>query len=282
MKMDRLKKFAAAGLPICLAAGLLAAARKPVSVSLSKKEIRELDGSGLILAFLVRVENSSSSRYDLTRYDYRVVIQGTDYFSLRTSLDEPIAVPEKGETLISLPVKISYSLLFDALPSARDETSIPCYVSGLFIFIDTKRKEQKVPFAFSAEFPLYKEIGVEVLPLEMKALTIGGAEFVFSFSCQNSNAFEVVLSDIDYRLLMGGREISAGLIPGPTRLAAGAEHVFPVPLILDFFELGKEWHEILDQPSVGCELQGKARGSSVWGDLKITISKQQDIAVIRK
>jgi LEA14-like dessication related protein len=285
MNSDGLKKTGALGFFILLfaAAGpLIPAAKKNITVSLSKKEVRDLSGSGLVLAFLVRVANSSSTEYALNWYDYRVVVQGTDYFSLKTSLEEPIPVPGGSETLISLPVKITYSLLYEAVPGAKDSSAIPCYVTGLLIFVDAKKKEKKVPFAFSGEFPAYSELEIEVKPLEMKTLTIGGTEFVFSFACRNSNQFEVVLGDIAYRLRMGGREISQGVIRGESGIQAGEEKVFSLPLILDFFELGKELFGVFDQPAAPCEFEGEARAASVWGDLKVGFSKRKDVPIVRK
>ena len=279
------KKAGALGLSflfLAAAVPMFPAAKKNITVSLSKKEVRDLTGSGLVLAFLVRVKNSSSTEYALSWYDYRVVVQGADYFSLKTSLEEPIPVPAGGETQISLPVKITYSLLYEAVPSAKDSPAVPCYVTGLLVFVDAKKKEQKVPFAFSGEFPAYSELGVEIKPLEMNALTIGGTEFVFSFACRNSNLFEVVVGDIAYRLRMGGGEISQGVIRGGSGIPPGAEKVFSLPLILDFFELGKELLEVLERPAVPCEFEGEARASSVWGDLKIAFLKQEDVPIIRK
>lgn len=282
MKVPWLKTVVALGLPLFLAAGVFAAARKPIAVSLSRKEIRGLDGSGLVLAFIARVENSSSTPYVLTRYEYRVVVRATDYFSLKTSLKEPIEVPARGETLITLPVKITYTLLFDALPSARELSELPCYVTGLFVFTEAKKKEQKVPFAFSSEFPVYRDLVVQLLPLELNALTIGGADLVFSFSCRNPNAWDVVLGEMAYRLRLGGKDIADGRILGPIRLAAGTDRVFPLSLILDFFELGSEFHGILDQPSVRFELEARAKGTLAWGDLDIVILEAQDIPVLKK
>jgi LEA14-like dessication related protein len=285
MKSDILKKAGALGLFVLLfatAGPLTPAAKKNITVSLSKKEVRDLSGSGLVLVFFVRVANSSSTEYALSRYDYRVVVQETDYFSLQTSMEEPIPVRAGRETLISLPVKITYSMLHEAVPGAKGNADIPCYVTGLLIFIDAKKKEQKVPFAFSGEFPAYSDPELLVMPVELKTLTIGGAELVFSFICRNPNSFELVLRDIAYRLRLGGREVSQEVIPGESPIQGGAERVFSLNLILDFFELGKEMFGVFERPSVPCELEWEARAASVWGDLKIGSLKQEDVPIVRQ
>jgi LEA14-like dessication related protein len=283
MRQNR-TKIVALAVFVFMVIGLTAgpAAKKNIAVSLNKKEIRDLDGSGLLLVFFIQVTNASSSDYALSKYDYRVVVQETDYFSLKTSLEEPILVPKSGDTLISFPVKITYSLLFEAVPSVEQSARVPCYITGLLIFVDSRRREEKVPFAFSAEFPIYKDPDVAVQPIELKTLTIGGTEFAFSFSCRNANGFEIVLGDIAYDLELEGHPISKGVIRGQNNLEAQGERAFRLPFVLDFFELGKEYFGIFDRPSAEFRLKGEANASSVWGDLKIVFSRRGSAPIVRQ
>ncbi len=267
---------------LAIGLGATSAARKNIAVTLSKKEIRDFDGSGLLLVFFLQVTNASSSDYALAKYDYRVVVQDTDYFSLKTSLEEPILVPRAGETLISFPVKITYSLLFEAVPGIEQSARLPCYITGLLIFADSRRREEKVPFAFSAEFPVYKDLDVAVQPIQLKALSVGGTEFEFSFSCRNLNGFDIALGDIAYELELAGRPIFKGAIRGQNNLEAQGQGTFLLPVVLDFFELGKEYFVIFDRPTVEFSFKAEANATSVWGDLKIAITKQGNLPIVRQ
>ncbi|MBM3285381.1 MAG: hypothetical protein FJY81_05870, partial [Candidatus Aminicenantes bacterium] len=115
------------------------AAKKNVAVSLERREIRDMTSVGLVLVFYLKVLNSTASPYYLEQVDHRAVIQEKDYFSLKTSLDEPIFIPAGAETFISLPVKITYALLFDAVLGIDKENRISCYVTGLMMFTDGRR-----------------------------------------------------------------------------------------------------------------------------------------------
>jgi LEA14-like dessication related protein len=258
------------------------AAKKNISISLSKKEIQDMGSSGLTLAFYLKVANSSSTPFDLTRYDYRVVVQETDYFSLRTILEQPIRVEKNGVTLISLPVKITYALLFDAVTGIEESQKIGCYVTGLMIFTDGRGREEKTPFAFQGEFPIFKDLEIDIHPLEVKTLTVGGTDFTFAFSCANRNAFDVVLGDLSYRIALGGRDISEGVIRGENKVEAQGEKAFFLPLILDFFETGKELFAVFDQPAAACRFSGEAPAVSVWGTFKLAFSKNEQVKIERK
>jgi len=280
--MDRRKAAVVGLLILIMTSGVAGAAKKNITISLHRKEIREMSPSGLTLVFYLQISNSAPFPYYLNHYDYRVVIQDTDYFSLRTPLEQPILIEKSGDTLISLPVKITYAFLYEIVKGIEGNAKVPCYVTGLLTFSDGKRREEKTPFAFPGEFPIFKGLNIEIQPLELKNLTVGGADFTFSFSCGNQNAFEVVLGNLAYRLTLGGKSISEGVIPGENRVGAQAEKAYSLPVILDFFEVGKELYAVFDQPSADCQFTGEAPAASVWGDFKLIFSRDEKIKIVRE
>jgi hypothetical protein len=268
---------------LLLAAALLAAApaKKNIIISLDRKEIRDMDSSGLVLVFFLEIANSARSTYFLSEYDYRVVVEGTDYFALKTGLESPIPVEKDKTTRISLPVKITYADLLERVPGVADVPKASCYVTGLLIFADSRGRQEKIPFAFSGDFPVFRELEVEVKPLDVKTLTIGGAEFTLSFSFRNMNSFELTLGKLAYVFEAEGRTIAEGMIPGGKKIESQAEVTFSLPLMLDFFEVGREVFDIFQKTSAACLLRGDSRFDSVWGEFKVSFAKKGDIQIIR-
>jgi hypothetical protein len=265
-----------------LSAGLAASpASKDIVVSLERKEIRELDPSGLVLVFFLEIANSSRSSYVLGEYDYRVVVEGSDYFALRTSLEEPIPVERESVTRISLPVRITYADLLERVPVVAGLPKASCYATGLLILTDSRGRQEKIPFAFSGDFPLFQELEVEVKPLEIKTLTIGGAEFTFSFSIRNKNSFDLTLGSLAYRLEAEGKLIAEGVISAGKTIESQAEVTFNLPHMLEFFEVGREVYDTFQKPSAACVLSGDSWADSVWGQLKVGFSKTGDVPISR-
>jgi LEA14-like dessication related protein len=276
------RRFALCLLALLLAAASVApAAKRNIILSLDKKEIRDMTSSGLVLAFTIEVANASSSTYFLSQYDYRVVVEGTDYFAWRTALDEPIPVEKEGKTRIALPVKISYADLFKAVPGIDSKTKLGCYATGMMIFTDARKRQENVPFAFSGEFPVFKDIQVIVQPVEVKTLTIGGTEFVFVFACRNPNDFEIVLGDLGYRLELDGKTAAEETIRGENKLEPGGEKSFRLPVMLDFFEVGKEFYAIFDKPAAECRLSLQAAADSSWGPIKLASVKDERVKLAK-
>ncbi len=253
------------------------AAKRNITLTLDKKEIRDMTSSGLVLIFQIEVANASSNTYSLSQYDYRVVVEGTDLFAWRTTLEGPIPVEKGGKTKIALPIKIAYADVFKNIPGTEGKTRLNCYTTGLMIFTDARKHEEKVPFAFSGEFPVFRDIEVTVQPVDIKVLTIGGTEFVFAFSCRNPNDFELVLGGLDYRLELDGRQATKGVIEGENKLGPGAEKAFSLPVMLDFFEVGKEFFAILDKSAAACRLGLQAAADSDWGPIKLSYTKDIEV-----
>jgi hypothetical protein len=269
-------------LSLLMAAGLVASpAKKNIVVSLERKEIRDMDSSGLILVFFLEIASSARSSYSLGEYDYRVVVEGTDYFALKTSLESPILLEKDRTTRISLPVKITYADLLERVPGVAEVPKASCYVTGVMIFADSRGRQEKIPFAFSGDFPIFRELEVEVKPLAVKTLTIGGAEFTLSFSIRNKNSFELALGKLAYKFEVEGRTVAEGVIPGGKKIESQAELIFSLSLMLDFFEVGREVFESFQKPSAACLLSGDSQVDSVWGVLKLSFAKKGDIQIIR-
>jgi LEA14-like dessication related protein len=259
-----------------------AAVKKNITISLSRKEIQDMTTQGLNLVFYIHIANSSSSLLYLDQYDYRVVIKERDFFSLKTTLEEPIFVPAASNTLISLPVKVTYSFLFEAVPGIENEARIGCYITGLMMFSDGKRIKQKVPFAFAGEFPVFRGLEVELHPLEIKDLSLGGTELSLVFSWKNLNSFDLALGRMAYELKLGGRAVAEGLLGSGDTIEGKGEKKVSLPLVLDFFEVGRDLQAILQQPSAECEFSVKGEAESAWGEVRIAVERNETIAIEMK
>ncbi|MEE9389672.1 MAG: LEA type 2 family protein [Candidatus Aminicenantaceae bacterium] len=254
---------------------------KDLSISLKAKRIRDFTVSGLSLVFYVNISNSSSSSYYLSKYDYRFVVNQQEYLRLQTSLSEQIEIGAKGNTLISLPVKITYAHLFEVVKEAEKFNKAQCYLTGGMTFSDGRREKGRLPVAFSGEFPIFKPPEADIVSLEVHAMTIGGADLTFEVSFKNSNVFELLVDRISYRLSLGEKPIGGGEIGGDKNIESLDAKVFSLPLLIEFYDVGKDVYNILHQPSALCRVKGEMVIRTIWGRLEIPFDKSKKIAVSR-
>ncbi len=255
--------------------------REDLNMSLEEKRIEDLSADGLFLIFYVNISNSSSSPYYLTSYDYRLVVNQKEYFHLSTSLEEDIKIEANGDTLLSFPLKISYAHLFQVVEGIEKDDKARCYLTGAVTFSDSREEKRKLPFAFSGEFPIFKKPEIEFISLQVKELTIGGADLNFEMSFKNSNIFELLVDSISYSIHLAEKPIRVGMISGDKNIESGREKVFSIPLLLNFFEVGKEVYNKLQQSSVLCRFSGEIEVRTVWGRIRIPFSKNEKVAISR-
>lgn len=252
-------------------------ARDDIVLSLKEKVIRDLSSSGLVLAFHIGVKNPSEGARELVRYRYRVRIDQREFLNMSVDLDAPLAVAAGGETLIALPVKISYDLLRAAVGPVEGQAL--CDIVGDMSFQNERKREQRVAFAYSGEFPIFRDPEVDLLPLVVNDLTVGGADIVFKPRFRNFNGYDLVVDAIDFELFFSGREVLAGPVPGDKSLPRTGEKTFALPFILDFFDAGEDVRAGFAKEEIPCRFTGRIEIASVWGRLVVRFDRTQALTL---
>jgi LEA14-like dessication related protein len=275
-------RFAAAAIIALLAfqGPAFGMSKKDIAISLKEKRIRDLSSHGLTLAFHVSIRNSATLPCFLARYNYRVTINQKEYLRLPVVLDEPIRVGAGEEVLIALPLKVTYALLFEAIGPVEEKAV--CDMVGDLVFSDEKKREEKIAFAFSGEFPIFKDPVVEFLPLRVNDLTVGGGDVVFDVKFGNPNNYDLIVDTITYDLRFGETTVLKGEIPGDKSVPAKGDKTLSLPFLMDFFEVGKEVYDLLQKPPVPCRFSGEIAVNSVWGRLVIAFDKAGPMEVASK
>ncbi len=272
-------------LPVFILAFVLlsfpAVSKQELKISLKGTEIKDFDSAGLSLVFYITVANPSRSHYFLAGYDYRFMVSQKEYLRLTTSLEEPIRIEPKKETLVSFPLMITYAHLFQAVEGIEKEDKAQSYLTGTVVFSDGKREKERLPFAFSAEFPLFKKPEVKFLSLKIKELTIGGADVAVEVSLINSNPYELLVDRIGFAFYIGESPISEGIISGDKNIGSRGEKVFSLPFLFNFFDVGQNVHDLLRQTSALCRLAGEIEVKTVWGRVKVSFDKAEKVPIVR-
>jgi LEA14-like dessication related protein len=252
-----------------------------LKIEVMEKRIRDFSLEGLTLVFYVNIANSSSKTYYLSGYDYRFIINHKDYLQLQTELEEGLKIEARDETLVAFPVKVTYANLFRTIPEMRDELHAACNLVGWVRFSDGRRERGKVALGFTGDFPIFWEPELEFVELRVSTLTIGGADLNFVVKFKNKNRFDLIVDRISYALALAGYTIDEGTIDGDKSIEKQGEKVFSLPLLLNFYEVGKEVFDVLDKSSTQCSFTGVVEVQTVWGRLSIPFEEQGLLAITR-
>ncbi len=275
---------------ICLGAALTlvlvlmsfpASPEKDLKISLEERQIQDISLSGLTLVFYAKITNAADSAYFLSGYDYRFVVDQTEYIQLSMTLEEGIEIEASNQTFLSFPLKITYANLFQAVAGMEQKDKVQCYLAGMMVFSDGRKERGRLPFAFSGEFPILKQPEMEFLTIRVNTLTLGGADIHFEILIKNMNGFEILVDNLDYHLQLGDFMVDENSISGDKNLKGLEEKTFSLPLLLNFFEVGKGVSEVLRQPSTICRFWGEFKIRTVWGRMTIPFDKRENITITR-
>lgn len=255
--------------------------KEDLKITLEEKQIQDLTPSGLTLVFYVGITNSSSSDYDLTGYEYRFVVNQKEYIRMITPLDKGITIDAQDRTVLSFPLKITYAHLFQAVEGIHKEDKALCYFTGKMTFSLKRRKKGELPFAFSGEFPIFKSPEIEFIGLHIRDLTIGGADLNFEVRFKNRNGFELIVDRLSYGFKLEGKPIGEGNVSGDKNIKGLGEKVFSLPLLLNFFEVGKDVYPLLHRTSAVCCFFGELRVRTIWGALVIPFDQKGEVSISR-
>ncbi|MEE8604053.1 MAG: LEA type 2 family protein [Candidatus Aminicenantaceae bacterium] len=260
---------------------LPASLTKDLKITVGEKRIRDFSLDGLTFVFHVNIANSSSKDYFLSGYEYRFIVNQTDYLQLQTELEEGIRIEARGETLVAFPVKITYENLFRTIPEMKNELHVMCNLIGWARFSDVRRERGKLALAFTGDFPIFWKPELQLVRLQVYTLTIGGADIEFAVKFQNKNRFDLMVDRISYTLTLAGYEIEKGTIAGDKNIDKQGEKLFSLPLLLDFFDVGKEVYNVLNKSSTQSRFFGVVEVQTVWGRLTIPFDKQELLTIKR-
>jgi len=273
--------FYSAAFWVLLVLALNGGLKDDLQISLEDKVIKDLSPTGLSLVFYVKISNASKKTYELSGYSYRFVVNQKEYLRLNTSLDEMIQIDARKNSLIAIPVKVTYEHLFRTVSEVENKDKAMCYLMGELAFSEKGREKGRLSFAFSGEFPIFKKPDVKIIALKVNDLTIGGADINLHVKFSNQNGFELLVDRIDYEIKIGGHEIGKGQIDGDKNIEAYGEKDFSLPMLLNFFEVGKDIYAFLQQTSALCEFSGEVSIQTIWGMITVNYKEQEKVAIIK-
>jgi len=272
----------AAGVGFARAAGAAPQQKLDVEVTVAEKRISSPTPQGLTLVFVLNVKNLLTVPQTLTRYDYKAVIDGAIFLDMQTALDAPIRIEGREEARIGLPIRITYEYLYAAVPSVKGRDQAACALMGGLSFQDDRGREKRAPISFAGEFPVFRSLEVGLLPIEARDLTVGGADIVFKAAVKNPNGFPFTIERLSYKLELVGVAIKEGVVGQGAAMDARGETALAVPLLLDFFELGKPLFDGLTQPPVAARLSGEIVIGTVWGSFTLPFDRSEKVAVVKR
>ncbi len=267
----------------CLIAGLALSKslKDDIKISLKETRIKDFSMEGLSYVFYVNIANSSSSAYYLSAYDYRFLVNQKEYFRLQRSMVKRIKIEPRKSKLLSFPIKITFAHLYRLVEGTEGEENLEGNWTGAMSFSDAKKDRGRILFDFSGEFPVVQKLEFKFLSLQLEDLTIGGADTRFVASLVNPNIFDVLIERISYKFYLRDNLISEESVSGGKTIVSRGEQSYSFPMLINFFEVGKEVYTMLQMTSSLCRFTGEIEVKTEWGRVKIPFDQTGRVSIAR-
>ncbi len=255
--------------------------KEDIGISLEEIQVQDLSRSGLKIVFYVNLINSSSEDYYLTKYSYRFITGRKEYLQMQVPIEEGIKVTAMENTMIALPVKITYDLLFHSAPELTENEMVQCYIQGDFEFFSDRGRRKVIPFAFNGDFPIFNPPEVKIEAIKINDLTIAGSDFDLQVNFINKNGFELLVDRIHYSIRIGGYLIDKGTIPGDKSIEKYGEKSFSLNALVNFYDVGKDIYGFFQQDSVECRFSGEMKLNTVWGIINLPFDIKEKSPLVK-
>ena len=252
-----------------------------IQITLQEKRIKDFDLSGLSLVFYLNIKNSSSRTYYISSYDYGFLVNQQEFFRLQRSLESIIKIDPRKNKLLSFPIKITFAHLFRLVEGIEKEDKAEGAWTGSMAFSDGKKERGRLSFDFSGEFPIFKKPEVKFLSLQVRDLTIGGADIVFEATVANPNAFDLTVERINYNYFLRDSLVGEDTVNEKMDVKSKGERAVSFPILMNFFEVGKDVYSMLQRSSSLCRFSGEIEVTTEWGRLKIPFDKTDRVTISR-
>jgi len=270
------------GLGIILIVALLAGASgcgvldslnisKP-SANVTGVSLRDISLSSATLLFDVEVGNPYSVPLPLVNLDYGLASSDTPFLSGQADLQG--TVPARGKKTVSLPAKVTYLKLLEALKDVRPGSVVP-YKADLGLSVDAPAAGRlRLPLKKEGQLPVPAAPEVSVAEIKWDEVTLDKAGGHVRLNMVNRNQFPVELARLAYALSLGDVEVArSGIAQGVAFEAEGGAGTVEIPISLSPKDLGLAFFRMLAGAGSGYKLGGTAELKTPFGPMSLPIEK---------
>lgn len=242
--------------------------RKP-TVAYSDVSVQSLSFDGVTLLFDFDVTNPNSVDVTADQYSYEFFIN--DNLFLEGQEPEEVTVKKQGSSVVQVPVAFTFTELAETFRSVLRQDDLSYRLATEVMFDMPVIGSQIVPVEASGTFPIPKIPRIEFGDLEVKNISLSGAEVEVVFDVSNPNDFAIRLSDAAYQLEVNGREWLDTTLGRDIEVAGSETQTINIPIRLSSSQMGSALLDILSgNQNFEYRLTGNAEVSAMIRDFPLS------------
>ncbi len=195
------------------------------------------------LLFDIAVKNKNPFSIPLSGVDYNLKVGGNSLISGITG--QGIKIKSSTTSNIALPISLKFDDLRKIPGKLWKQDQVSYELDGSINIKLPVIGNYAIPFSRKGELPVPKMPSIQLKDLQVKDISLTSAKIVADIEIDNPNAFELGLSDFNYRLDINQKTWGEGISNKATSIPKKGKGVISIPLKLDLLSIGKAAFELL-------------------------------------
>lgn len=219
----------------CAALRDFADTRRP-TLQYNSMSIQSIDFNRAVVQFHFDVNNPNPVGLTADRYSYEFFINENSFLS--GSQDQNVRISRESVSTLSVPVTLSFSDIINSFGSLIGSESFAYRINTEVQFDIPGLGVQRLPVSASGELPIPRMPRIELAGLDVRNLSLAGAELEVAFRVANPNRFGISMSNAAYILQVNGRDWLDTRITDTIRLGASDSDIVRIPIRLNATQMG--------------------------------------------
>jgi LEA14-like dessication related protein len=222
------------------------------TVEVAAVRLDNLSLSAATLLVDLKVDNPNPIGANLRSISYDLEINNKNI--LNGTSEQGIKLPVSGTRVVEVPLQVNYFELYDTVSELFAHQSVAYDLTG-----SVGIGPFDIPFRTDGQLPIPKLPVIRMQNVDVAAISLTGADLVFTLGVENPNAFPIDINELACDIKLGGRIFAEGLARRVDPIGAKDETALEVALRVSFFDLGRSAYRLLSKPATGYELTGEMR-----------------------
>lgn len=216
--------------------------QKP-TVSYSNVSVQSVSFDGVTLLFDFDVNNPNRMDVTADRYTYEFFIN--DNLFLEGEQSEQVTIKQQASSVVQVPVAFNFSELAESFRSVLRQDDLSYRLATEVMFDMPVMGSQRVPVEASGTFPIPKIPRITFGDLNVKSMSLTGADVEAQFDVSNPNDFAIQLSDAAYQLEVNGREWLDTRLQEDLEVLGAETRTITIPIRLSSSQMGSALLDML-------------------------------------
>jgi LEA14-like dessication related protein len=222
---------------------------KDPEVKFERADIENMSLAAATVGFRMRVSNPNALGFTMNGLNYVLKLDGKNVLQGKST--DQVKIPAKGDGIVKLPLTFRYLNVFGSLADLAKKRSVSYNLSGkmnLGFF--------SLPYSKSGSLALPQLPKVKVKILQVKNLSLDGAQLGLQLEVQNANNFPIMIDGMEYGVNLAQRSLIRGSSQQDISVAPKGSSNLNLNLDLGFAQFGQTLGQLLRGSDIPLTLDG--------------------------